>query len=279
MPLSRAAIYQVVGVLSLAFAGCDMAPLSERVATITAEHVAGAPLHVETTNGSIAVTKSAGGEVEIFARIRAQNLDRLDAVEIVAQRSGDRALSVRAKWPDDRPLNREGCSFEIRIPDAVGVNLATDNGSLKLTELAGTAELRSANGSVSVERHDGPVSAQTTNGSVNVAQARGPVRAATVNGSIDVDLTSESTGPVEASTTNGAVNLVVGRAFAGQLSLETTNGTVIVEDSLEARVISKSRKHAQLSFGDVGQSSAATTVNGSVRVSTGHVPAELETGI
>lgn len=252
--------------IAIGLAGCNVAPLIEGVRTASADHVAGTPLRVATTNGAIIVTKSDRPDVEIVAKVRAQTQERLDAAEIVAERGPDQTLSIHVAWPGNRPLNREGCSFEISIPDATGVTLVTDNGSLDTTDLSGTAILSTTNGSIAVNHHAGPIQAATTNGTVDVSAAQGSVTANAVNGEINISLASEATGPIEANAVNGTIELNVGPSFVGELSLSTTNGTVAIDSALQPRATSKSKSNAQLLFGTSSQRSTATTVNGSVHV-------------
>ena len=46
----------------------------------------------------------------------------------LAERQDNGALAVSVEWPEGKRRNREGCSFEIRIPDAVDPTLRTSNG-------------------------------------------------------------------------------------------------------------------------------------------------------
>ena len=139
---------------------CDsVAPLFEGERTVTAAHLAGTPLRVETANGSIKVAKSDRKDVEIIAKISATTAERLAAAKIVATRFGDNTLMVRCDWPNGKPESREACSFEVQIPDAVGINLDTENGNVQVSDLAGAADLCSTNGNIQIERHAGPVKA------------------------------------------------------------------------------------------------------------------------
>ena len=263
--------YRILWTLLLAVGcGCsrfDQAPLHERQKTVTVAHVAGAPLRVEAGTGSITVAKSDRADVQIVGDLRAISEERLEAAEIIASRGDDETLFVRVEWPDGRPLNREGCSFEILIQEAVGVILTSANGELHASDLAGAADLRTVNGSIHVERHAGPIEAHSVNGAVNVSGAAGAVKATTTNGTLGIALAPESIGPVDAHALNGAIDLMVGPSFAGKLSLETTNGMVIADESVAAHVVHSDRHHALLAFGTGEQQSSAATVNGLVRVS------------
>jgi hypothetical protein len=247
--------------------GCNhAAPLHKGQKTVTAAHVAGAPLHVETGNGSITIIKSDRPDVEIVGDISATSEERLAAAKIVATRGDHNTLDVRCEWPDGGPTAGEGCSFQIQIPDAVGVTLVTENGNVQSSDLAGPAKLQTSNGNVTASRQAGPIDAETGNGTVSVSDAAGAVKAATSNGSISIALAPTSAGPIEASGANAMIDLAVGPSFAGTLSLAVTNGIVKVDPSIKAKVLNGDPHDTQLEFGPGGEKSSATTVNGAVRV-------------
>jgi len=86
-------------------------------------HVSGKGLNVETVNGGIDVRNGERADVEIISHIKATTEERLKAVKIVTARSEDDALSVSVEWPDGKREGPESCTFEITIPDAIGVSL------------------------------------------------------------------------------------------------------------------------------------------------------------
>ena len=95
--------------------------------------------------------------------------ERLAAAIILAERTEDGTLSIEVQWPDDRRKGREGCSFEVLIPSATGLDLQTSNGKLTAVGLSGRAELYTSNGTIEVSRHEGPVLAKTKNGRVTLS--------------------------------------------------------------------------------------------------------------
>jgi hypothetical protein len=242
------------------------APLADGEQILTVAHVTGAPLVVDTANGSITVKKGNRADVQIVAKISALSAERLAAAKIVTSRGVDDTLTVRCQWPGGQPKPREACSFEVEIPDAVGVTLYSENGNVRASDLAGQAHLLTTNGNVEVDRHAGPVRAVTTNGTVTLSEVAGPVKAFTANGAIDVALAPNAVGPIDADGVNSTIKLTVGHAFAGNLTLGATNGSVSIDPSLEARATGNDPHEMQIAFGSGDQKSSATTINGNVRV-------------
>jgi hypothetical protein len=265
-PSHAKALYGLLAAAALG--GCNLVetPLVEGTQSLSAPHVAGTPLRVETDNGEIIVRRAEGDVVQIVGHVRAVSQVRLDATQIAATRDDDQTLVVSVEWPDGKTLNREGCSFEIAIPDAVGITLHTNNGQLSVADLGGEAELRTANGAIDVSRHDGPVDCETNNGAITVTDAAGAVQAKSMNGTVRIGLAADAPGPVQAQTYNGAIDLAIGPAFVGRLEISTMNGGVSVDKSVSGTFVSSSGHRAELTFGDSEQRSSASTFNGAVRV-------------
>ena len=240
------------------------APLQEGEQTVVTGHVSGAPLSVETANGSITATKTDRRDVQIVAKIAAISAERLAAAKVVATRGPDHTLFVRCEWPEGGPKDRESCSFNVQIPDAAGVALTSENGDVSSSQLAGNAHLLTTNGNIDIDRHAGPIRARTTNGSVTIDGAEGPVKTGTSNGAIDIALTPNSAGPIEADGVNSKIELKVGPSFAGTLSLGTTNGRITADTAL--RPTTSDAHEMEIDFGHTPQKSSATTVNGTIHV-------------
>ena len=207
-------------------AGCgfQQARFSQTTST-TAPHVAGSGVKVTTQNGSISVRSAADStQVSIQATLRMVTAERLGQASIVANRTPAGVLEISAQPPPDGWRGSEGCSFDISLPGAAGVELHTSNGAIKLAGMSGEAKLDTSNGSISISRHDGGVDADTSNGRVEATQVSGPVRVRTSNGSVTLSLADAAPGPVQVRTSNGAVTLELSHAFRGELSVDTSNG-------------------------------------------------------
>lgn len=262
------ALTALLGVLS----GCGIGrfqmspPLHEETRTLTIPHQKEAAVEVETVNGPVTVSQCDRDDVQIVAYLSAVSPERLAAAEVVADRTESGMLSVSVDWPEGKPLDREGCGFEVFVPDGVDVTLRTTNGGISLTGLGGKADLHTANGTIKVDGHSGPVSAETSNGRIEIDGATGPVKAKTSNGTVAVSLAPEGSGPIDADTDNGSIILELSPAAQGRLTLTTKNGSIQVDPSCEAEVVSEQKNQVVLDLGGSDDQSSATTSNGSIQV-------------
>ncbi|MDX2130947.1 MAG: DUF4097 family beta strand repeat-containing protein [Planctomycetota bacterium] len=232
--------------------------------TAQAPHVPGSGLDIATSNGSVTVTVAPGEEVQITAEIRALSQARLDATMLGVERSDDGTLSVRVQWPEGRRHSNEGCSIDLRVPDASGVVVDTGNGSITLAGAAGQATLSTSNGSITVSDHSGPVSATTSNGSVNLRDV-GTVRAKSSNGRITVVLRNDVAGPVHCDTSNGSITLEFGTAFDALVDADTSNGGVTVAGP-SLQVVKSGKSSGSFKFGAGTHPSRLDTSNGSITI-------------
>ncbi len=258
-----------------------------RVMTVPA--VAGKPISVKSKNGGVSIKATERADVQITAKLQAKDQARLATVKVSAERQSDGTLVVKPVWPEgDDPsfwkkmMQGDGCSFEIEVPDAVGVSIDTSNGGINIAHLGGKAVLDTSNGGVSVSEHagdvevdssNGPVSADGIDGSLRVDTSNGPVSAKDVLGSVYVDtsnapveieLAKDSPGPVTISSSNGGVDLTVGPAFKGTLAIDTSNGRVKVAEGV-GKLVKQGKSSATVDLGE-GPKSVVDTSNGSVTV-------------
>jgi DUF4097 and DUF4098 domain-containing protein YvlB len=291
--VGRTGLAMLVLLVAAVLPGC-IVHLERETRVVTIDHVAGKALRVTTDNGAVSVDKgedkSDPGKVVVVAELKARSLERLANSTISATRDTDGTLVLAVQWADGRRLGSEGCGFDVTIPDAVGVDLRTGNGAIRMRGLAGEATLETSNGRITVLGHDGPVEAETSNGSVELEDIAGDVAVETSNGRIDVEgcagkaecdtsngsimirLDAKSPGPVKAETSNGDITLAVGPAFRGRLVMGTSNGSVRVSERSGARLLSMRRNFAELAYGD----EAAETIESSARTSNGSVEVRVE---
>lgn len=276
-PVRRLSLPRLLLVLPLAstllISGCMWERAKFRQTTnVTAPHVASSGLKVRTRNGSVQVHKAptADGQVSIAATLYMVSPERLSQATIVANRSSAGVLEISAKPPEGGWRSSEGCSFEIVVPDAAGVELSTGNGALEIEGLSGSAKLDTSNGAITVRDHDGPVVAETSNGRIEATDVGGSIDARTSNGSVTVRLGDRSVGPAKIRTSNGSVTVELSAAFRGALDVSTSNGSVRMPSSAPAGVDKftsrANRRSAHLQVGDGGPASSIDTSNGSVTV-------------
>ncbi len=260
----------------------DWGSTHKETRTSTVPHVAGKPLEVNSRNGSISVIRDSSlSEVQIEARIQSKNKDRLAEAVVEATRDAEGGLHVSLKWPEGKWERNDGCSFEVRVPDAKGVYAKSSNGAITFEGIDGDAVADTSNGTIRVEKQGGSLRAETSNGkviaksvagnvfadtsngSVSLEDIAGAVEADTSNGKVSVSLAPTSAGPITIDTSNGAVEVVCGAAFAGEVSLETSNGSITLTDT-EGKV-HKGKGRLQASVGAGGSKSVVSTSNGSIQ--------------
>ena len=247
-------------------------------------HEVGSGIDVETHNGGIEVRRADVDEVEILAKLKVKNEARAEEVNIDAKRQSDGTLRIRARWPKGKRRDGEACSFEIRVPDARGVQLSSHNGAVSIEGLRGGARLETHNGAIGVEEHGGPVHAETHNGAVKIHGVKGPieaeshngritirnaqgeVQAETHNGPLDVEMAESSTGPLDLLTSNGSVEISLGASFEGLLTLRTDRGSLRLPKGADVEVLEKSRQRARVQIGESQTHSSVRTNNGSISI-------------
>ncbi|CAG0988781.1 hypothetical protein PHYC_02172 [Phycisphaerales bacterium] len=227
-------------------------------------HVAGAPLDVQTENGSITVRKTDGDQVVIAAHISAISQERLDATKVTAQRSDDGTLTVRVEWPGGKREMNEGASIEILTPGAKGLNLRSSNGAIVVSGMSGHAALKSSNGSITVTEHAGHVVADTSNGSINLSEVAS-AHADTSNGAVTIRLAADAAGPIDADTSNGSIVLEVGDAFDASLDAKTSNAGVKCT-ATGATAVASGRNHGAFKFGNGTHKCRLDSSNGSITI-------------
>lgn len=259
-----------------------------------ADAVAGAPLRVVTSNGRITVRPGDAGAAEVRAEVKAATPERLAAITVSTERAGDGTLVISVAWPDGVRQPQEGCSLDITLPRAEGIELRTSNGRIDVEGMGGDAQLSTTNGPIEVSGQGGAVRADTSNGAVYIASPGGAVRARTSNsgitvkgapagvdvetsnGAVEVTLAAESPGPVRVRTNNGRVDVRVGDAFRGEMALKTSNGSVKFDGARGATVLSQAGQAARLRFGEGGELSIVETSNSAIRISGGDARAGVE---
>ena len=206
---------------------------------------AGLTFEVKGINGSIRVSPSESGRVELSA-VKSGRRDRPDEVDIrVVEHEG--GVTVGALYPSDDPRrpnvvlpgdsgrmkvrrNDVHVEFAVRLPRGVRFAGRTVNGDVVAEGCAAAVEARAVNGSIEV--------------SLSTEEWAGEVQLKTVNGDLRLDLPAGTGAEVLASTVNGDVWLdfpldgaptktrrrvggFIGRAGSGRrLLLKTTNGGV-----------------------------------------------------
>jgi len=142
-----------------------------------------------------------------------------------------------------------GIDFNLRVPDNVLVNVATNdggvyvdglpvgsvetfNGQVELRATYGDTVLRTNDAPIVVTTHDGPLDARTTNAPIDMADvASDLVRATTSNQYIALQVLPDYAGEIYLATTNAGIDLAVPFDFGAELFGTTTApGNIYVEN-------------------------------------------------
>jgi DUF4097 and DUF4098 domain-containing protein YvlB len=241
-------------------------------------------LDVDTRDGSIKITGGEVGEFAVSARIvghapteqEAQEL--AEQTEILCEQDGN-TLRIRDKQPDR--VNKENrfvtVSYTITSPRQMNVQCRSSYGSVDVTNVEGTASLKSNNGSITADHLDGAVSIETSYGAVSCEELSGPdLRLKSNNGRIT--LTVATFGTCNIDTSYGAVAC---RDLKGDsIRLHSNNGSI--------ELVSSQVKNANLSssYGAIRATDITTadlkadSANGSIEVGCApDCPADLRADV
>ncbi len=206
--------------------GWTLAADVEDKETLRQTFPAAAKLEVSNVIGSIRVTSSGSGQIEMVAQrtIRARDSAHLEQgkkeVTLETAVSGG-TLKIGVQFPKcdcgdnwrrgDRDYNVQ-FDFEIRAPAATAVDVKTVN-----------------NGDVVVQGMNGDFSARNVNGRVGVLDAGGSGSASTVNGPVRLSFTRNPAAAVSAKTVNGRITAEYPRDLSATLRFKTLNGDVFTD--------------------------------------------------
>ncbi len=242
--------------------------------TLNATHVVGETLHVTTTNGRVDITVDPTlAEVQIEATVTAkaftyeEALAHLAEIAVVVDHAPGNILDVSVNYGPNGRQNGDGCSFTIRIPAVTGVMVDTKNGSIKLANTAGNANLTTSNGRVTLIGHAGAATVRTSNGSVQVEQVSGKVDVQTSNGRITYISTPDATEAFALRSSNGSITVTIPITVGGSINARTSNGSVRVGGDASLKEVSGSKKNRTLVLDDAANGqSTVTTSNGSITI-------------
>jgi DUF4097 and DUF4098 domain-containing protein YvlB len=168
---------------------------------------AGGTFELANVNGSVTLTGWDREAVEVHAvKSTQQSPDELARVQIETDAAPGR-VSVTTVYPHDVGLE-VAVEYDIRVPRRVLLaQVATVNGTVRVSGVEGAGELRSVNGSIALADSAGVFSARTTNGDIRMELTRlagsGTAALETVNGSIALALPKDTSATLDARSLNG----------------------------------------------------------------------------
>jgi DUF4097 and DUF4098 domain-containing protein YvlB len=218
----------------------------------------GGTLEIVNVNGAIELTGTTGSQVEVHAEREAREhsteaaAEMLRRVEMREEVSAGR-VRIEAQVPREEGFLRHRAPvtvvYRVRVPASVVSLVRTENGGIRLDNLAGEVTASTTNGGVNGQGLSGKVDAETTNGGVQLdfADVRADVRVATTNGGVRLQLPADVKAAVEASCVNGGID---------------------VDDGFGLQISESSNRRLRAALNGGGPRIAASTVNGGVRIRT-----------
>lgn len=271
---------------------------------ITVEAVADKTVEVE-------VTKTALGETQEDAQA---NLDKID---VQLEQDGDTIrIAARRSYPGqtDSPQGLEeiknqysarSADASLKVPAGTALELRTSFGDVKVTDIAGVVDAKSASGriavsggtgalqlasdfgDVTVDGQNSDVAITTKSGRVTVKGARGPLDVSSGFGTVEIDgalgkvVAHSDSGDIKVQHAKGAVELTSGFGGvtvegAGSVQAETKSGRVTIKGAT-GPVRAKSG-FGRLTVEDAPDGATLETSSGDIRLKGGMRAVSLTTG-
>jgi DUF4097 and DUF4098 domain-containing protein YvlB len=226
-------------VLVLAACGPTTGSVSLGVNRATAEEVVSASftaekptIIVETFNGNIDVTVSAGTAVKVDVTKRGSGDTAEEAkadlknIQVTMNQEGS-TVRVTAQRSDKRTdADNSGASAKLTVPAGSILQLRTSNGKVTSAGEAATVTAQSSNGAIDVRGATGPLDLQTSNGNITVNGGSEAIALETSNGAIEVS-TSKAV-EINAASSNGALKFTGPLAANSKNVLRTDNARIDV---------------------------------------------------
>ncbi len=182
----------------------------------------------------------------------------LDKIVIDIENEGD-TLSVKTKlpksgkgfwrWVSGSNVNAS-VDYILNVPQEMAVSLASVNGGVTVTDLAGDIDLETVNGGIKARGISGSANVDTVNGGINVAFTEDLV--------MD-DMTFQ--------TVNGGVKVALPESAAFNVKVSTVNGGINCDFPLPSDA-TKKRRHLNANINGGGPALRVETVNGGVSINT-----------
>jgi DUF4097 and DUF4098 domain-containing protein YvlB len=216
------------GPTSSASLGVNRATAEEVVsASFTAEKPT---IIVETFNGNIDITVSAGTAVKIDVTKRGSGdtADEAKAdlknIQVTMNQEGS-TVRVTAQRSDKRTdVGNSGASAKLTVPAGSILQLRTSNGKVTSSGEAAAVTVQSSNGAIDVRGAAGALDIKTSNGNITVGGGSESIALETSNGAIEVTTTKEV--QITAASSNGGLRFSGPLAANSKNVLRTDNGTI-----------------------------------------------------
>jgi DUF4097 and DUF4098 domain-containing protein YvlB len=185
-------------------------------------------LEMSDITGDIDISVWPKNEVQILERLRMDVYTEEEAKRALEDRkasytqSGDRII-VRGEGRRSRESLES--SFQISVPAAFNLDIATSGGNISARQIKGTSCLRTSGGNVTLLEVGGTVRATTSGGNVDVRDSDGDIDVKTSGGNLDLERIK---GVLVGATSGGNIML---RGATKDVRLRTSGGDVEIIDT------------------------------------------------
>lgn len=195
-------------------------------------------LDVTTGSGSIEVVSGPGRDVVVLGTVKPnrsglfrRKANAEEAVQEVLENPPVELVDgvLRVGYIDDRGIrNSVSISYEIVVPVDTKVTARTGSGSIKVEDIAASAEVRTGSGRLRLANIGGSVTAKSGSGSIRAEGVAGAFTGSAGSGSIFMSQTAP--GDVKVSTGSGSVELT---NVVGALKASAGSGRIVVDGRQE----------------------------------------------
>ena len=247
----------------------------------TYEGKADTKINIINKKGAVKVIGWEKDFVDIYAELSTRKeIDEFDKIEIsvkekkkqcfieTIEKSKNPKVFVEyvIKVPENMLLSSiQTSNGSIKIENVKGdAELSTSNGSIKVFNTEGNLILRTSNGSITADKISGSINAGTSNGSINVYKIDGTIDASTSNGSIKAEI-SFLNDDAEFSTSNGSIKLYLNPELNADILASTSNSGIKLND-IEITTSDFSKNYLKGKIGKGGKQIRAKTSNSSINI-------------
>ena len=211
-------------------------------------------------NGSIEIIVGDDRVVDVEAKLTIPK-----RVSYSATIDGNTVTVIAKKTGSGITIGRSpGAEIKVIVPEHSTIKASTSNGSVEVTGVVGSGDLRTSNGSITVSGVEGRFELDTVNGRITLLDVNGQFKAHTINGTIEFTGSLATDSDNSFTTTNGDIDVT----FKGEpdvaVDARTTNGSARSDRPILATTTEKTRL-----VGKYGTGSATLelrTSNGSVHL-------------
>jgi DUF4097 and DUF4098 domain-containing protein YvlB len=218
------------------------------------ETLAQAPLNKVHSgpNGSITIHGSNRQDVLVQACVRASAPTEAEAKSLASSiRVTQGAGNIEADGPRQEHGRHWSVSYEVWLPAASNLEVATVNGGVRIEDVRGN------------------IVANNVNGGMHLSRLGGDVKTTTVNGGVTIELngTSWQGQGLHVSTTNGGVMVKIPESYSANFETSTVNGGINCDFPISIQ--GKINKHFSFQLGGGGAPIQTSTVNGGIHLARG----------